>query len=513
MTDVQGNSGWDFFVSYTQTDRSWAEWIAWILEEDGHRVLVQAWDFVPGSNWTQGMQDGVTQAARTIAVLSKNYLESTFATAEWQTVWSQDPAGTQRKLIPVRVEDCERPGFLGPVVGIDLFKCDEARARARLRSAVANALEGRVKPGSKPRYPGSSRAISQPAKFPGALPAVWRVATRNVNFTGRDSELAAIERALSDDGTMIVHSLRGMGGVGKTQLAIEYAHTRASNYDLVWTIAAEKAETIPDQFTKLAIELDVELTSDPDELRERVHRRLTSVAGWLLIFDNADHVNDVRPWLPSVPLPPGLPGHVIVTTRRSGFLALGKVLDLDVIDTPAAVRLIRARAPHVEQDVAEQIAEALGCLPLALEQAAAFLDHTPTMPPEDYLQLLRNIPAQVLSEGEMPSNVGNIATVWNLSLERIRNDNPAALQLLDIIAYLAPESIPLDLFTQYPDRLPRPLADVATDQFSFAKTVATLVDYSLVKQTSNGILQLHRLVQAAVRARHAPPASTTGRPQ
>src|SRR5262245_30721615 len=112
VADVEDDAvGWDFFVSYTQADRVWAEWIAWILEEDGHRVLVQAWDFVPGSNWIQNMQDGVTQAARTIAVLSNNYLKSRFATVEWQTVWGQDPVGTERKLLPVRVEDCERPGF------------------------------------------------------------------------------------------------------------------------------------------------------------------------------------------------------------------------------------------------------------------------------------------------------------------------------------------------------------------------------------------------------------------
>lgn len=514
VTDVEGeDDGWDFFVSYTQTDRAWAEWIAWILEEDGHRVLVQAWDFVPGSNWTQGMQDGVTRAARTIAVLSNNYMKSTFAAAEWQTVWSQDPAGTQRKLITVRVEECERPGFLGPVVGIDLFGRDEARAKAILRQAVASAIQGHAKPGSQPRYPGNSRAITRQAKFPGALPTVWKVAARNANFTGRDRELAAIERALSANATVTVHSLHGLGGVGKTQLAVEYAHTRAGNYDLVWTVAAEELATIPDQFAKLATELGLEPTSDPNELRDQVHRQLTSVAGWLLIFDNANQANDIRPWLPSAPLPPGLPGHVIVTTRRGGFRALGTVLDLDVIDTPAAVRLLQARAPHVEPEMAEQIAEALGRLPLALEQAAAFLDRTPTMPPKDYLHLLRTTPTHVLAEGEMPSNVHNIATVWNLSLERIRDEDPAALQLLDIIAYLAPESIPLDLFTQYPDRLPHPLADAVTNPLSFPKTVATLVDYSLVKQTPSG-LQLHRLVQAAVRARHTPtppaPAITTG---
>jgi TIR domain-containing protein len=490
--------GWDFFVSYTQKDRAWAEWIAWILEEDGHKVLVQAWDFVPGSNWTQSMQDGVTRATRTLAVLSGAYLTSVYGEAEWLAAWGQDPGGAQRKLLPVRVEDCDRPGLLGNVVGVDVFGREEAQAKAVLRQAVANAVKGRAKPATRPGFPG--RAIPRQARFPGAMPTVWNVAAPNANFTGRDTELAKIETALSSGSTLTVHSLHGLGGIGKTQLAIEYAHTRAGNYDLVWSIAAEEPATIPDQFARLAKQLGADPAGDPDDLRDQVHGLLAGVAGWLLIFDNANEVNDIRPWLPSVPLPPGLPGHVVITTRRGGYLALGTVLDLDVIDTPAAVRVLRARVPSLDEDTAERIAEALGRLPLALEQAAAFLDRT-AMPATDYLHILEKTPARVLAEGELPPTVKNIATVWNLSLDRIHAENPAALQLLDVISYLAPESIPVDLFTGHPDQLPSPLAEAAADPLTFAKTVGTLVDYSLVKSTPSG-LQIHRLVQTAIRARH-----------
>src|ERR1700728_3724976 len=90
---------WDFFVSYTQADRTWAEWIAWQLEENGYRVLIQAWDMVPGNNWTHRMQQGIRQAKRTVAVLSAAYLESVFATAEWEAAWREDPLGEQRKLL------------------------------------------------------------------------------------------------------------------------------------------------------------------------------------------------------------------------------------------------------------------------------------------------------------------------------------------------------------------------------------------------------------------------------
>lgn len=512
MTSTGDTGEWDFFVSYTQADRAWAEWIAWILEEEeGYRVLVQAWDFVPGSNWTLNMHTGVTQSTRTIAVLSSAYLDSVFGTAEWLEAWRQDPTGDGRKLICVRVEKCERPGLLASVVSVDVFGRAESRAEEILRQAVTDAIVGRRKPSTRPGFPGATRAITRQAKFPGAMPTVWNVAARNVNFTGRDEELSAIEQKLSSGATLTVHSLHGMGGVGKTQLAIEYANTRAGKYDLVWSIAAEEPTAIPDQFAKLVRELGLEPSREPEDLRAQVHRQLTTVVNWLLIFDNADDVEDIRPWIPTVPRPQGRLGHVIVTTRRTGFSALGTVLDLDVIDAEAAVRVLQARAPRLDDAEAEQIAEALGRLPLALEQAAAFLEHTTTITPAEYLHILRASPAKIMSEGQLPANVRNVATVWTLSMDRVHDEKPAAMQLLDIAAYLAPESIPLDLFTTHPERLPQPLAGVVTDSLAFHQTVATLVDFSLVKHTPTG-LQIHRLVQAAVRARHQThlPAAMTG---
>lgn len=164
--DVIRPEGWHFFVSYTQADRAWAEWIAWQLEEAGYRVLVQAWDFVPGSNWVVSMQDGVRDSERTIAVLSKAYLGSVYGGAEWQAAWAADPAGRDRKLLPVRVEDCSRPGLLAGVTGFDLFGLDDAPAREMLLAKVQAALAGRVKPGMRPPFPGVARAVLRAPRFP-----------------------------------------------------------------------------------------------------------------------------------------------------------------------------------------------------------------------------------------------------------------------------------------------------------------------------------------------------------
>jgi TIR domain len=151
---TKDDPAWDFFLSYTRADRAWAEWIAWQLEEHGYRVLIQAWDFVPGSNWIFAMQEGVTKSARMIAVLSESYSASVYGSAEWRAVWARDPAGDLKKLITVRVTDCDRPGLLHGVVGIDLFRyTDESAAAAELLAAVKAANERRRKPSLAPPFP------------------------------------------------------------------------------------------------------------------------------------------------------------------------------------------------------------------------------------------------------------------------------------------------------------------------------------------------------------------------
>ena len=158
---------WDFFVSYAQADREWAEWIAWVLEESGYRVLIQAWDFVPGSNWMERIQAATRGAARTIAVLSEAYAESAYGAAEWQAAWASDPDGTSRKLLVTRIASCRRPGLLAGVVGVDLFDVPEEGARDRLEQMASAAASGRAKPAVAPGFPDAGRVVPSEPSFPG----------------------------------------------------------------------------------------------------------------------------------------------------------------------------------------------------------------------------------------------------------------------------------------------------------------------------------------------------------
>jgi hypothetical protein len=155
MADSRSDEArWDFFVSYTEADVAWAEWVSWQLERAGYGVLVQKWDMVPGAHWMVTMQEGMTRARRTIAVVSAAYLASVYGQQEWQAAVQDDPHGFARKLLPVRVEDCPRPGPLGQIVSTDLFGMSEEAARQHLLDTITTAINGRAKPGTSPTFPG-----------------------------------------------------------------------------------------------------------------------------------------------------------------------------------------------------------------------------------------------------------------------------------------------------------------------------------------------------------------------
>jgi hypothetical protein len=151
----------DFFVSYTGVDRRWAEWIAFVLEEERYSTTVQEWDFRPGTNFALAMQRAAKEADRTIMVLSPAYLESGFAGSEWAAAFTKDPQGIEKKLVPVLVEKCDPGGIIGPIVHIDLTGKSEDQARTEL---VAGVKAERSKPKTRPAVPGHGAA----PRFPGA---------------------------------------------------------------------------------------------------------------------------------------------------------------------------------------------------------------------------------------------------------------------------------------------------------------------------------------------------------
>lgn len=237
-------------------------------------------------------------------------------------------------------------------------------------------------------------ATATPAvPVPGALPSVWNIPPRNPSFTGREHLLDNLYRQLHSSQRVVVQALRGWGGVGKTQLATEFAHRHASDYLLAWWIDAEQSRLIAEQYADLAIALDlVETGVDTPAAVRAARSYLRNTNKWLVILDNAESPYSVADWLPQGP------GQVIITSRHQRWVNLANPLDVDVLSREESIELMQKVVPGLPRDDADSLAETLGDLPLALVQAAGYLTET-GCGPRDYADSVKHRAQTVLVSG------------------------------------------------------------------------------------------------------------------
>jgi tetratricopeptide (TPR) repeat protein len=454
----------DFFISYNKADRQWAEWIARQLREAKYSVTIQDSDFGPGSNFVLEMDRAAREAERTIAVLSPDYLTALFTHPEWAAAFASDPTGKDRKLIPVRVRECQPEGLLAQIVYIDLVGHQDAVARRLLLAGV------------------SQRTQAPPAatRVPGALPEIWNIPhARNPNFTGREQLLQELRASLTSGRTAAIVPIAGLGGAGKTQLALEYAYRHTADYDIVWWVRAEEPVTLIAGYAKLATELGLpeKDLADQQASAAAVLSWLGHHSGWLLILDNAPHPADCRDRLPPVAT-----GHVLITSRDPNWGSVAKPLKLPVLPRAEAVDFLQKRCGRDEPAAAGELCGALGDLPLALEQAGAYIEATASSI-ADYIALYRSRPRELLNDA--------VAATWQISFERLQIEAPEALDLLYLTAFLAPDDID-----------PKLVSAAIPDAMRFNKAKAALLRYSLI-DVAGGVIAVHRLVQAATRDRLA----------
>lgn len=455
-----------FFVSYNKADRDWAVWIAFELEQAGYSTSVQGLDFKPGSNFVLDMQKAASECERTIAVLSPDYLESEFTQPEWAAAFAVDPTGKSRKLVPVRVRPCELNGLLKTIVYIDLVGMEEAAARRELLEGVRQGRDAVA----QVRFPSEKTP-----RFPAALPDIWNVPhLRNPNFTGREALLAELHAALtSGRPAAVTQAISGLGGVGKTQLAIEYAYRTARQYSLVWWVRAEDSATALSDYVDLARRLGLKTPNENvTNIASAVRDWLSHHSGWLLIFDNAQDQASCEGLLPY-----GTAGHVIITSRNTSWKRFAESILVNTLPREEAIAFLLKRTGQDQSHAANALSEAFGNLPLALEHAAAYVEAAGITIAE-YLRLFRKHSTHLL---------GPVAITWALSFERLARENEVAAALLNLFAFLAPEEIPRELARK-----------AAGSDLTLHEAVAALRRYSLIEGNRYGVT-VHRLVQAAVR--------------
>ncbi|MEV6827160.1 FxSxx-COOH system tetratricopeptide repeat protein [Amycolatopsis sp. NPDC051102] len=337
------------------------------------------------------------------------------------------------------------------------------------------------------------------------VPLVWgSVPPRNPNFTGRRELLRQLaERVTSGTTAVLPSALHGMGGIGKTQMAVEYIYSHLREYDVVWWIPATHQGQIRIALTELAQALNLPGAGEANTAIPAVREALRvgrPFRRWLLVFDSAEDVKMVRDFFPT-----NGPGEILITSRNAEWSSVARPLEVAVFERSESVELLRRRGPEIDLAEAEQLAERLGDLPLAIEQAAAWRAET-GMPVQEYLRLFDEKVAEILDTSTTSDYEVSVAAAWNVAFDELRTRNPVAHQLLQICAFFAPEPIARSFFSGVGSISILPEIDTALrDPMKLARAIRDINRYSLAKidHRTNSIV-LHRLVQIVLRNRMTP---------
>lgn len=479
----------DIYLSYVPEDRVWADWVAAVLALRGIRVVRPSAAAVAGGNTREDAGRGAEGASRTIALLSAAYLQSPQAQGVWDAMGTADPVGTGRRLIPVRVGETRLEQPFSERSVVDLTRRDQAQATEELLKAL----------GHPPKL--AEHLTAPEPRYPRTIPPVWHVPTRNASFTGRNEILEKIHDQLIGTSTPVVLpvALHGLGGVGKTQVAQEYAHRFMADYDLVWWVPAEQRDLINANLADLAPYLGIRAGDSTDEtagLVKETLRRGRPYDRWLLIFDNADEPAEVKEFFP------GGPGHVIVTSRNPAWAQVAEPMAIDVFARPESLAYLRRRVASLSEPDAALVAEALGDLPLAIEQAAAWLAAT-GLPTAQYIEEIHEEFAETMALGRPFNYPTSVAVTYRLSFDRLKEQSPAAARLLELCACFAPDPISLTLLNS--DEMINSLIPydrrLRAARSVLGRLITDITRYSLARvdrDVGSNSIQVHRLIQLAI---------------
>jgi tetratricopeptide (TPR) repeat protein len=348
----------------------------------------------------------------------------------------------------------------------------------------------------------------------GARPPLWNVPyQRNQYFTGHEDTLRRLHQALSNVDTAVgltqPQGISGLGGIGKTQLAVEFTYRYGMEYEAVFWLRADSIPALFFSFAQIARLLQLPERQEQDQrmIVEAVLRWLRLHTRWLLVFDNMDDLAQARQFLPSAG-----PGHIIFTTRAhaaEGFARL-EIAQMDA-ETGALLLLRRAellplhtllsKASRQDRDLACSISRELDGLPLALDQAGAYIKETPSTLAR-YLELYQQRREDLLKiRGTDRQDYPNsVATTWSLSFEKVAQANSATTDLLTFCAFLAPDPIPETIFTHGAPHLGHLLKVGAANKYQFNLVCRDALRFSLIaRQADDKTLTMHRLVQTVLR--------------
>ncbi len=402
-------------------------------------------------------------------------------------------AGVNEKFVPVLLTDADSAHIPLKLQGYQHFSPYTEQGYENLRLHLTGQ--------SRVRKP----ALPQKQRKPDYL--YWNLPPRNPFFTGRDPYLKNLEHGLAHGRAQ---AISGLGGIGKTQTAIEYAYCHRDQYRAVLWSRADSRDALVSGFGAIASLLDLPEKDERDAnvAAGAVRRWLERQPGWLLILDNVeDLAGVVKPFLPASGT-----GHVLMTTRLQATGAIAQCVELEEMETDEGALFLLRRAKPIAPDAplgaaseadrkpAREITEEVAGLPLALDQAAAYIEETPSTPAK-YLKLYRSEGAALRAQrGKLATDHDSVTITFSLAFAQVEKANAAAADLVRACAFLAPDAIPEEIFTRSGKKLGKPLAKAAGKPLTWDAAVEAAGRYRLIhRNVANDTLDIHRLVQEVLK--------------
>ncbi len=501
------------FLSYAHKDEALLRQLKTHLSLLERQGRVSTWydrQITPGTNWAEMIDARLEQASIILLLVSPDFIASDYCyQIEMKSALKRHEEGKAR-VVPILLRPVDWQGV--PFAHLQALPTDakfittwknEDEAFADVVAGVRRAIEDlSLLPASAPRV---------------ALPNIWNIPyPRNPFFTGREDLLLQLHNQLASGQTTALsqspQAISGLGGIGKTQLATEYAYRYSQDYDAVFWARADTQDALIASYNTIATLLNLpERNAEKQDITiAAVKTWLQKHSKWLLILDNADDLDLLPPFLP-----PTAGGHILLTTRAWDMKRLATRLEVKTLPDEQGATLLLQRANLLSKEstfaqasakyrqLAIKLSQELGGLPLALDQAGAYMEAT-GISLEEYLHLYQTHRPTLLEDRRslVEDHPDSVATTWSLSFERIEQKNSTAAALLQFCAYLAPDAIPKSIIIEGAPHLGPILESLATNPLLLPQAVETLRTYSLIDRDPQAqTLSLHRLVQAAVRDR------------
>src|SRR6266566_908970 len=492
---------YEVFISYSHQDHTLREELDTHLANLKRQNIITSWfdgNIKPGEELQPHIIEHLNTAQIILLLVSANFIASDFCySTEMKQAIARHNANKAR-VIPILLRPTDWKG--APFAKLKMLPTD-----AKAITSWPTHDEGFVDV-----IQGIRDAIDD-LTIKGVLAnheRLWNIPyERNLLFTGRKVVLERLYEALRADKKA---ALSGLGGIGKTQTAVEYAFRYRDNYDPILWVKAESLESINSDFVTIAHMLNLPEKQEQEQhlIVEAVKRWFKNHDGWLLIFDNADDLEMARAFLPT-----DGQGYILLTTRAQATRRIAQRIEIEEMNVDEGALFLLRRATIIDSDApldaastadhttAREISQAMDGLPLALDQAGAYIEET-DCGLQGYLQLYRMQGAQLLRErGELVTDHPEpVATTWSLSFQNVEQANAAAAELLRFCAFLAPDAIPEELFLESAADLGPTLEPIAADPSSFNAAFRELLKYSLVQRDpESSTLSIHRLVQEVLK--------------